>query len=73
LFSLHEKVDENERSQKRIISVPSPASFEEMRTLITEDKCTENPPKLIYAESKISRLGGASPNRTPFADVNSVN
>lgn len=66
-------VDENERSQKRIISVPSPASFEEMRTLITEDKCTENPPKLIHAESKISRLGGASPNRTPFADVNSVN
>ncbi|KAK7355667.1 hypothetical protein VNO80_14927 [Phaseolus coccineus] len=65
-------VDENERSQKRIISVPSPASFEEMRTLITEDKSTENPPRLIHAESKISRLG-ASPNRTPFADVNSVN
>ncbi|CAJ1968372.1 unnamed protein product [Sphenostylis stenocarpa] len=64
-------VDENERSQKRIISVPSPASFEEMRTLITEDKSTENPLKLIHAESKISRLG-VSPNRTPFADVNSV-
>jgi len=43
-----------------------------MRTLITEDKSSENPPKLIHAESKISRLG-ASPNRTPFADVNSVN
>ncbi|XP_014514881.1 kinesin-like protein KIN-5B [Vigna radiata var. radiata] len=59
-------VDQNERFQKRIISVPSPASFEEMRTLITEDKSTENPLKLIHAESK-------TPNRTPFADVNSVN
>ncbi|KAL2599261.1 hypothetical protein GLYMA_10G045500v4 [Glycine max] len=66
-------VDQNARSQKRIIPVPSPASIEDMRTLITENnKSTENPLKLIQTESKIPRLA-ASPNRTPFADVNSVN
>lgn len=69
----YEKVDQNARSQKRIIPVPSPASIEDMRTLITENnKSTENPLKLIQTESKIPRLA-ASPNRTPFADVNSVN
>ncbi|KAK7279432.1 hypothetical protein RJT34_24485 [Clitoria ternatea] len=56
-------------SQKRVIAVPSPTSFEEMRTQISEDQSTENRLKLIQEESKISRLA-ASPNRTPFADVN---
>ncbi|XP_027366891.1 kinesin-like protein KIN-5B [Abrus precatorius] len=64
-------VDQNASlaSQKKIISVPSPASIEEMRTQITEDNSTENRLKLIQVESKIPRLA-ASPNRTPFADVN---
>ncbi|KAK7345653.1 hypothetical protein VNO77_16261 [Canavalia gladiata] len=64
-------VDQNasSTSQKRIISVPSPTSFEEMRTLITENKSTENQLKLIHAESKIP-LHATSPIRTPFADVN---
>ncbi|OIW20314.1 hypothetical protein TanjilG_08288 [Lupinus angustifolius] len=65
-------VDQNTNSisQKRIVSVPSPASIEEMRTQITEDNTSiENRLKCIQAESKIPRLA-ASPNRTPFADVN---
>ncbi|XP_061351325.1 kinesin-like protein KIN-5B [Gastrolobium bilobum] len=64
-------VDQNtsSTSQKKIVSVPSPASIEEMRTQIIEDSCTENRSKWIQAESKIPRLA-ASPNRTPFADVN---
>ncbi|KAG5112882.1 hypothetical protein AAZX31_13G116600 [Glycine max] len=65
-------VDHNARSQKRIIPVPSPASIEDMRATIIEDKFTENSLKLIQTESKITLLA-ASPNRTPFADVNSVN
>ncbi|KAL2323334.1 hypothetical protein Fmac_027713 [Flemingia macrophylla] len=62
-------VDQNAivTSQKRVVSVPSQASFEEMRTVIPEDKFTENSLKLIQEESKIPR---ATPNRTPFADVN---
>lgn len=64
---LYEKVDHNARSQKRIIPVPSPASIEDMRATIIENSL-----KLIQTESKITRLA-ASPNRTPFADVNSVN
>ncbi|KAJ1391346.1 P-loop containing nucleoside triphosphate hydrolase [Sesbania bispinosa] len=64
-------IDENtsSTSHKRIVSVPSPASIEEMRTQIKEDNSTENRLKWIQAESKIPRLA-ASPNRTPFADVN---
>lgn len=45
-------VDQNGTSQKRIISVPSLASFEEMRTLVTKEKSAENPLKLIQAESR---------------------
>ncbi|KAE9619448.1 putative plus-end-directed kinesin ATPase [Lupinus albus] len=65
-------VDQNTSSisRKRIVSVPSPATIEEMRTQITEDNTfTENRLKCIQGESKIPRLA-ASPNRTPFADVN---
>ncbi|CAL0299611.1 unnamed protein product [Lupinus luteus] len=62
--------DTSSISQKRIVSVPSPASIEEMRTQITDDNTSlENRLKCIQAESKIPRLA-ASSNRTPFADVN---
>ncbi|XP_004494989.1 kinesin-like protein KIN-5B [Cicer arietinum] len=54
-------------SHKKIISVPSLASIEEMRTQIREDNSTENQLKWTLAESKIPRL---AENRTPFADVN---
>ncbi|KAI9085849.1 hypothetical protein K1719_032263 [Acacia pycnantha] len=60
--------------KKRVIAVPSHASIEEMRTQITEEleNSAEKRSKwmMIQAESKIPRLTVASPNRTPFADVN---
>ncbi|XP_057427168.1 kinesin-like protein KIN-5B [Lotus japonicus] len=64
-------VDQNtsSTSHKIVVLVPSPASIEEMRTQITEDNSAVNRLKSIHAESKIPRLA-ASPNRTPFADMN---
>lgn len=54
-------------SHKNIVSVPSHASIEEMRTHITEENSMENRLKWTAAESKIPRL---TENRTPFANVN---
>ncbi|XP_054817526.1 kinesin-like protein KIN-5B [Prosopis cineraria] len=57
--------------KKRIIAVPSHASIEEMRTQVTEeDNASEKRSKWIQADSKIPHLTVASPNRTPFANVN---
>ncbi|WJX11811.1 Kinesin-like protein KIN-5B, variant 2 [Trifolium repens] len=54
-------------SHKKVVSVPSLASIEEMRTNIREDNFIEKRLKWIEVESKIPRL---AENRTPFADVN---
>ncbi|CAJ2627591.1 unnamed protein product [Trifolium pratense] len=54
-------------SHKKIVSVPSLASIEEMRTKIREENFIEKQLKWIEVESKIPRL---AENRTPFADVN---
>ncbi|KAK2401352.1 kinesin protein KIN-5D [Trifolium repens] len=54
-------------SHKKVISVPSLASIEEMRTNIREDNFIEKRLKWIEVEGKIQRL---AENRTPFADVN---
>ncbi|KAK2455107.1 kinesin protein KIN-5D [Trifolium repens] len=54
-------------SHKKVVSVPSLASIEEMRTSIREDNFIEKRLKWIEVDSKIPRL---AENRTPFADVN---
>ena len=61
--------------KKRVIVVPSHTSIEEMRTQISEkedENYSEKRSKWLQADSKIPRLTTvvASPNRTPFADVN---
>ncbi|KAL9429121.1 hypothetical protein AB3S75_031015 [Citrus x aurantiifolia] len=63
--------------KKRAITVPSLASIEEMRTpafenLQVENISEDNRSKLGHHESKIPQLlhMAASPNRTPFSDVN---
>ena len=63
--------------KKQVIPVPSLASLEEMRTPSFEDLTrgmysTEERPKWGNVESKMQQERGfeASPNRTPFADVN---
>ncbi|WJX18262.1 Kinesin-like protein KIN-5B, variant 2 [Trifolium repens] len=54
-------------SHRKVVSVPSLVSIEEMRTNIREDNFVEKRLKWIEVESKIQRL---AENRTPFADVN---
>jgi kinesin family protein 11 len=68
-FVVYEQVDKHtsSTSHKKVISVPSLASIEEMRTNIREDNFIEKRLKWIEVEGKIQRL---AENRTPFADVN---
>ncbi|XP_075103400.1 kinesin-like protein KIN-5B isoform X2 [Nicotiana tabacum] len=58
---------------KRLVQIPSLASIEDMRTVISKVSL-ENEPKWSGAEGKnqrqLQQCTGASPNRTPFADVN---
>ncbi|XP_031273396.1 kinesin-like protein KIN-5B [Pistacia vera] len=61
--------------EKRVITVPSLASIEEMRTAaafenLKEENIVDYKSKLGQNESKNSHMAVASPNRTPFADVN---
>ncbi|EEF29376.1 kinesin-like protein KIN-5B [Ricinus communis] len=64
-----------ETLQRRVISVPSLASIEEMRigayeNLKEDNKNLENRSKWGQNESKTLLQAAASPNRPPFADVN---
>lgn len=78
LVFIYEQVDEHTglTPKKRTMAVPSIESIEETRTHITEDENfsnnnSENRSKWMdAAETKIPRLTTASPNRTPFANVN---
>lgn len=76
-------VDEQTTPKKRVIAIPSLAAIEETRTTqACEDLIgcanSENRPKCCNNDSKIheqqqqqqQQCVGASPNRTPFADVN---
>ncbi|TYI87490.1 hypothetical protein E1A91_D04G138900v1 [Gossypium mustelinum] len=73
-------VDNHTIPKKRDIVVPSLASIEEMRTSAFEDIEKEennsennNRSKWGYNEGKIQQqITSLSPNRTPFADVNSL-
>ncbi|KHG11578.1 kinesin-related protein [Gossypium arboreum] len=73
-------VDNHTKPKKRDIVVPSLASIEEMRTSAFEDIEKEgnnlennNRSKWGYNEGKIQQqITSLSPNRTPFADVNSL-
>ncbi|KAG8500871.1 hypothetical protein CXB51_002909 [Gossypium anomalum] len=73
-------VDNHTKPKKRDIVVPSLASIEEMRTSTFEDIEKEennlennNRSKWGYNEGKIQQqITSLSPNRTPFADVNSL-
>ncbi|MBA0746972.1 hypothetical protein Gogos_009443 [Gossypium gossypioides] len=73
-------VDNHTIPKKRDIFVPSLASIEEMRTSAFEDIEKEennlennNRSKWGYNEGKIQQqITSLSPNRTPFADVNSL-
>ncbi|XP_040947146.1 kinesin-like protein KIN-5B isoform X2 [Gossypium hirsutum] len=73
-------VDNHPIPKKRDIVVPSLASIEEMRTSAFEDIEKEennsennNRSKWGYNEGKIQQqITSLSPNRTPFADVNSL-
>ncbi|XP_044495874.1 kinesin-like protein KIN-5B [Mangifera indica] len=61
--------------KKRLITVPSLASIEEMRTAMAfenleEGNIVDHRSKLGHNESKNMPIVAASPNRTPFADVN---
>ncbi|MBA0660865.1 hypothetical protein Goklo_012814 [Gossypium klotzschianum] len=72
-------VDNHTIPKKRDIVVPSLASIEEMRTSAFEDiekeenNLENNRSKWGYNEGKIQQqITSLSPNRTPFADVNSL-
>lgn len=77
---LYEQVDQHTNTipKKQAITVPSLASIEEMRTPgfenLQENISDNNRSKLGHNESKIPQQQlldmAASPNRTPFADVN---
>lgn len=75
---MNEQVDQHTSTtpKKRAITVPSLASIEEMRTPAFEnlqiESISDNRSKLGHHESKIPQLlhMAASPNRTPFSDVN---
>lgn len=65
-------IDQQTTPQKRIITIPSLDSIEEMRTQVSE---LEKRPKLCKNDTKINeqqQVLGSSPNRAPFAQVNGV-
>ncbi|WOG91218.1 hypothetical protein DCAR_0310466 [Daucus carota subsp. sativus] len=65
-------IDQQTPPQKRVITIPSLDSIEEMRTQVCD---LENRPKLSKTDAKINgqqQVLGSSPDRTPFAEVNCV-
>ncbi|KAL8125892.1 hypothetical protein AgCh_013261 [Apium graveolens] len=65
-------IDQQTTPQKRVITIPSLDSIEEMRTQVSD---LVNRPKLCKNDAKINeqqQVLGSSPNRTPFAEVNVV-
>lgn len=77
MISMNKQVDQHSSTtpKKRLITVPSLASIEEMRTAMAfenleEGNIVDHRSKLGHNESKNMPIVAASPNRTPFADVN---